>query len=59
MEFGLPPNILEVTDASQLLGLIAARDAFNDAGYGPKDKAFTAALKEKTGVLVKKIFLVL
>ena len=24
MEFGLPPNILEVTDASQLLGLVAA-----------------------------------
>ena len=36
MEFGLPPNILEVTDASQLLGLVAARDAFEDAGYGRK-----------------------
>ena len=34
MEFGLPPNILEVTDASQLLGLVAARDALVDAGYG-------------------------
>ena len=34
MEFGLPPNILEVTDASQLLGLVAARDALEHAGYG-------------------------
>ncbi len=33
-EFGLPPNILEVTDVSQLLGLNIARQAFRDAGYG-------------------------
>src|SRR5450756_2603449 len=33
-EFGLPPNILEVTDVSQLLGLVVARDALVDAGYG-------------------------
>ncbi len=52
MEFGLPPNILEVTDASQLLGLVAARDAFEDAGYGRNSKKFTKALKEKTGVLL-------
>ncbi len=52
MEFGLPPNILEVTDASQLLGLVAARDALEDAGYGRKSTKFTAPLKEKTGVLL-------
>ena len=52
MEFGLPPNILEVTDASQLLGLVAARDAFEDAGYGKNSSKFTKALKEKTGVLL-------
>ncbi|MFT6215679.1 MAG: polyketide-type polyunsaturated fatty acid synthase PfaA, partial [Roseivirga sp.] len=52
MEFGLPPNILEVTDASQLLGLVAARDAFEDAGYGKNSEKFTKALKEKTGVLL-------
>ncbi|MEM1323680.1 MAG: beta-ketoacyl synthase N-terminal-like domain-containing protein [Bacteroidota bacterium] len=52
MEFGLPPNILEVTDASQLLGLVAARDAFEDAGYGKASGKFTAALKAKTGVLL-------
>lgn len=52
MEFGLPPNILEVTDASQLLGLVAARDAFEDAGYGKNSEKFTKQLKEKTGVLL-------
>ena len=52
MEFGLPPNILEVTDASQLLALVAARDAFEDAGYGQKSEKFTAAIKAKTGVVI-------
>ncbi len=40
-EFGIPPNDLEATDASQLLGLVAARQAIEDSGYtvggtGPK-----------------------
>jgi acyl transferase domain-containing protein len=52
MEFGLPPNILEVTDVSQLLALVAARDAFEDAGYGKESAKFTAELKERTGVLL-------
>ena len=52
LEFGLPPNILEVTDASQLLGLVAARDAFEDAGYGKGSEKFTAELKARTGVLL-------
>ena len=34
LEFGLPPNLLEVTDTSQLLGMVVARDAMEDAGYG-------------------------
>ncbi len=34
MEFGLPPNILEVTDASQLLGLLVAKETMESAGYG-------------------------
>jgi len=34
LEFGLPPNILECTDVSQLLSLVVARDALADAGYG-------------------------
>ena len=52
MEFGLPPNILEVTDVSQLLGLVAARDALQDAGYGTASAKFTKELKEKTGVVL-------
>jgi len=52
MEFGLPPNILEVTDVSQLLSLVAARDAFADAGYGYESSKFTKELKEKTGVIL-------
>jgi len=52
MEFGLPPNILEVTDVSQLLSLVAARDAFEDAGYGKNSPKFTKEVKEKTGVVL-------
>ncbi|MGD8369852.1 MAG: beta-ketoacyl synthase N-terminal-like domain-containing protein, partial [Desulfobacterales bacterium] len=33
-EFGLPPAILEATDTSQLLGLVTAKMALEDAGYG-------------------------
>jgi len=34
MEFGLPPNIMELTDTSQLLSLIVAKEVLEDAGYG-------------------------
>ncbi|ABE55906.1 beta-ketoacyl synthase [Shewanella denitrificans OS217] len=34
MEFGLPPNILELTDSSQLLSLIVAKEVLADAGVG-------------------------
>ncbi|KAM3107979.1 beta-ketoacyl synthase N-terminal-like domain-containing protein [Phormidesmis sp. 146-20] len=34
MEFGLPPNILEFTDVSQLVSLVIAKKAMEDAGYG-------------------------
>ncbi len=33
-EFGLPPNILEATDVTQLLSLIVAKECLEDAGYG-------------------------
>ncbi|MBL4657530.1 MAG: acyltransferase domain-containing protein, partial [Flavobacteriales bacterium] len=52
MEFGLPPNILEVTDASQLLALMVAKDALIDAGYTPGSEKLTADIKEKTGVIL-------
>jgi acyl transferase domain-containing protein/acyl carrier protein len=47
-EFGLPPNLLEATDVSQLLALVAARDCLEDAGYG--DSA--GASRENTGVIL-------
>jgi polyketide-type polyunsaturated fatty acid synthase PfaA len=34
VEFGLPPHTLEATDTSQILGLVAAKMALADAGYG-------------------------
>ncbi|WP_418135171.1 SDR family oxidoreductase [Psychromonas sp. GE-S-Ul-11] len=32
MEFGLPPNLLELTDITQLMALVTARDVIADAG---------------------------
>ncbi|MBK1986540.1 SDR family NAD(P)-dependent oxidoreductase [Sphaerospermopsis aphanizomenoides BCCUSP55] len=48
MEFGLPPNILEVTDISQLLGLVVAKEAMEDAGYS-ESRQFN---RERTGVIL-------
>ena len=47
MEFGLPPNILEVTDSSQLLSLVVARDLLKDCGY--QEGNFD---RENTGVIL-------
>jgi acyl transferase domain-containing protein/NAD(P)-dependent dehydrogenase (short-subunit alcohol dehydrogenase family)/acyl carrier protein len=47
-EFGIPPNTLEATDTSQLLGLMAAKMALADAGYGD-GKAFN---RERTSVIL-------
>jgi acyl transferase domain-containing protein len=48
MEFGLPPNVLEYTDVSQLLGLVIAKETMEDAGYG-ESRAFD---RERTGVIL-------
>ncbi|MCD4672096.1 MAG: acyltransferase domain-containing protein [Anaerolineaceae bacterium] len=48
MEFGLPPNILEVTDVSQLLALIVAKQAMLNAGYFEADES----LLDQTGVVL-------
>jgi len=48
MEFGLPPNILEVTDVSQLLSLKVAKDALKDAGY----TAESESILDRTGVIL-------
>jgi polyketide-type polyunsaturated fatty acid synthase PfaA len=48
MEFGLPPNVLEYTDISQLLGLVIAKETMEDAGYG-ESRVFD---RERTGVIL-------
>ena len=48
MEFGIPPNILEVTDVTQLLGLMVAKSAMEDAGYGEASEE----VLENTGVIL-------
>lgn len=47
-EFGIPPNTLEATDTSQLLGLVAAKLALKDAGYD-NGKPFN---RERTSVIL-------
>lgn len=48
LEFGLPPDSLEAIDSAQLLSLVVARDALEDAGYG-KSRDFK---RETTGVVL-------
>lgn len=48
IEFGLPPNLLEVTDISQLLSLVVAKNTLEDAGYGQSN----ALDREHTGVIL-------
>ena len=40
MDFGIAPHAVEATDTTQLLGLLVARQALIDAGYGP-DRDFS------------------
>ncbi len=47
-EFGIPPSSLEATDTSQLLGLVAAKRALEDAGYG-EGRSFD---RERTSVML-------
>jgi acyl transferase domain-containing protein len=48
MEFGLPPNILEVTDVSQILSLLVAKEALLDAGY----LGASAEIRDRTGIVL-------
>jgi len=51
-EFGIPPTSLEATDTSQLLGLLAAKMALEDCGYGDGkefDRDRTAVILGVTG----------
>jgi acyl transferase domain-containing protein/NAD(P)-dependent dehydrogenase (short-subunit alcohol dehydrogenase family)/acyl carrier protein len=40
LDFGIAPNALEAIDTTQLLGLVVARQALEDAGYGNEGKSF-------------------
>ena len=51
-EFGIPPTALEATDTSQLLGLLGAKMALADAGYGDRhefDREHTSVIIGVTG----------
>ncbi len=48
MEFGMPPNVLEATDVSQLISLVIAKQAMEDAGYGDK-REFA---RDRVGVVI-------
>ncbi|HBA60157.1 MAG TPA: beta-ketoacyl synthase, partial [Elusimicrobia bacterium] len=53
-EFGLAPNALEATDSAQLLGLLAAKMALEDAGYGQGrefDRSRVSVILGVTGAL--------
>ena len=53
-EFGIPPAVLEATDTAQLLGLVVAKAALEDAGYGPDtefDRTRTSVILGVTGTL--------
>ncbi|MCP4353311.1 MAG: SDR family NAD(P)-dependent oxidoreductase [Desulfobacterales bacterium] len=48
-EFGIPPSSLEATDTSQLMGLVAAKMALEDAGMGQQGKDFD---RDRTSVIL-------
>ncbi len=48
LDFGIPPNLLEVTDVSQLLSLVVAKEALEDSGYS-ESREFN---RERTGVIL-------
>ncbi|MEH2460608.1 beta-ketoacyl synthase N-terminal-like domain-containing protein [Nostoc sp.] len=54
MEFGIPPSILEVTDVSQLLSLVVAKEAMEDAGYGEKREFSRETIGVILGVAMAK-----
>jgi len=48
LDFGIAPHAVEATDTTQLLGLMVARQALIDAGYGP-DRDFA---RERVSVVL-------
>ncbi|MDG3006241.1 type I polyketide synthase [Paludisphaera mucosa] len=49
LDFGIAPNAIEATDTSQLLGLLVARQALEDAGYGAGGREFS---RDRTSVIL-------
>ena len=50
--YGFPPSNLEATDTSQLLGLMVAEMALEDAGYPTQSANFTTELKRRTNIIL-------
>ena len=50
--YGFPPSNLEATDTSQLLGLMVAEMALEDAGYPTQSDNFTTELKRRTNIIL-------
>ena len=50
LTYGLPPNILEVTDSSQILSLVVAKQALQHARY--EGERFSETVKQNTGVIL-------
>src|SRR5579859_709883 len=48
VEFGIPPNILEVTDVAQLFALLAAKQVLADGGYLDAPES----VRERIGVIL-------
>ena len=54
LAFGIAPNVIEATDTTQLLGLMVAQKALEDAGYGEKgnfDRDRASVILGVTGTL--------
>ncbi|HEV2947698.1 MAG TPA: beta-ketoacyl synthase N-terminal-like domain-containing protein, partial [Gemmataceae bacterium] len=54
LDFGITPNALEAIDTTQLLGLMVAREALEDAGYGAGrdfDRSRVSVILGVTGTL--------
>ena len=50
LEYGLPPNILEVTDSSQILSLVMTKQVLQDARYD--GERFSETVRRNTGVIL-------
>ncbi len=52
IEFGIPPNILEVTEVAQLLALLVTKSTLADAGYIADNRPTRSFDRETTGIIL-------